>query len=273
MDRTTLRISKAAESIRRHTDFVPQIVLTLGSGLGHFSRQITPVCEIPYSDIEGFVPSTVEGHTGSLIFGTLFGKNIALMNGRVHLYEGYTGEDVVLPLRTLRALGAEILLLTNACGGVNFSFAPGDLMLIVDHISSFVKSPLVGKNPDELGTRFPDMSKVYDPALCEVIRSAAAECSIDLKEGVYLQTSGPQFETPAEIRMYRTLGADAVGMSTAVEAIAARHCGYKIAGVSCVCNLACGMTDAPLTHDEVQEVGRQSAERFTQLIKTAIQHL
>lgn len=261
---------RAKESIAAQTDFVPQLVLTLGSGLGAFAEEVDVVCSIPYTDIDGFVPSTVEGHSGTLVFGTLAGKRVALLNGRVHLYEGYSAACAVRPLRTLRLLGADTLFLTNAAGGVNFAFSPGDLMLICDHVASFVPSPLRGENLAEFGPRFPDMSRVYSPRLCEAVRQAAAASGISLQEGVYLQTPGPQFETPAEIRMYRALGADAVGMSTAIEAIAARHAGMEVVGISCISNLACGMTDTPLSHEEVQETGRAARDRFTRLVKEAI---
>lgn len=270
MNPESLLIARAAQSIRKKTDFIPEIVLTLGSGLGAFADTFEPVCVLDYAEIDGFAVSTVEGHRGRLLFGTLEGKRVALMQGRVHLYEGYTPSEAVRPLRTLASLGAKTLFLTNAAGGVNFSFSPGDLMLITDHVSSFVESPLRGENLSEFGPRFPDMSAVYSPELCDKVRKAAKNAALSLKEGVYLQTRGPQFETPAEIRMYRALGADAVGMSTAVEAIAARHAGMSVVGISCISNLACGMTDTPLSHEEVQETGRAAAKKFLALVRESI---
>lgn len=266
-------IRRAADSIREKTAFVPDLVLTLGSGLGAFADQLEVECAIDYDDIDSFPRSTVPGHRGRLIFGTLEGRRLALMQGRVHLYEGYDAAEAVLPLRALKLLGAKALFLTNACGGINFDFSAGDLMLITDHISAFVQSPLRGENLDEFGVRFPDMSKVYDPAFCDAARTAAKTLGIRLQEGVYLQFPGPQFETPAEIRAFRTLGADAVGMSTAIEAIAARHAGMRVIGISCISNLACGMTDTPLSHEEVQEAGQAAAEKFTRLVRETVRTL
>ena len=263
-------LQKSAAFLRERTDFVPEIVLTLGSGLGAFAEELDVAYTVDYADIPGFVPSTVEGHSGTLIFGTLAGKKLALMKGRVHLYEGYSAREAVRPLRTLRLLGAETLFLTNAAGGVNAAFSAGDLMLITDHIVSFAESPLRGENVSELGTRFPDMSHVYSPELCAEVREAARALSIPLQEGVYLQTAGPQFETPAEIRAFRTLGADAVGMSTAVEAIAARHAGMRVVAISCISNLAAGLSPTPLTHEEVQEAGLACREKFTALVRESI---
>lgn len=270
MNPETELVRRAADCIRQKTDFVPELVLTLGSGLGAFAEEVCVDCAIDYSEIDGFPVSSVEGHRGRLIFGTLGGRRLALMQGRVHLYEGYTPAEAVRPLRALRLLGAKTVFLTNAAGGVNAAFSPGDLMVIRDHVASFVQSPLRGENLAELGVRFPDMSAVYSPALSEKVRRAAEDCGIVLREGVYLQTAGPQFETPSEIRMYRTLGADAVGMSTAIEAIAARHAGMDVVGVSLISNLACGMTDTPLSHEEVQEAGRAAAKNFTALVKKAV---
>ena len=227
-------------------------------------------CEIPYSEIPGFPVSTVPGHDGRFIFGNLGGVSIVCMKGRVHYYEGYAIEDVVLPIRLMRLLGAEILFLTNASGGINKAYHAGDFMLIRDHISTFVPNPLIGKNIDELGTRFPDMSSVYDKELCAVIKDVAKSEGIDLKEGVYAQLTGPSFESPAEIRMLGALGADAVGMSTVVEAIAANHMGMRICGISCVCNLAAGISKKPLTHDEVQEAANAAAPKFKKLVASSI---
>ena len=261
------------DQIRNITDFKPEIALILGSGLGDFAEGIDIKASIEYSSIDKFPVSTVSGHKGRFVFGYSDGKPIVIMQGRVHYYEGYSMEDVVLPTRLMGMLSAKTLILTNAAGGINTSFTPGTLMMIKDHISSFVPSPLVGPNVDELGTRFPDMSKIYTPKLQEKILSAAAKIGIDVKSGVYLQTTGPNFESPAEIRMYRTLGADAVGMSTACEAIAARHMGMDICGISCISNLAAGMSDTPLTHEEVKETADRVSREFKLLVKTLISEI
>ncbi len=264
-------LQKALAHIRTKTNFIPDIAVVLGSGLGDFANRIEPVFSIDYKDIPGFPVSTVDGHAGNFIFGCMDGKRIVAMQGRVHYYEGYTMEEVVLPIRLMQLLGAKTLLLTNAAGGVNLTFQPGDLMLICDHISSFVPSPLRGKNKDALGTRFPDMSDVYDKALCDTIRAVARAQKLDLKEGVYLQFPGPAYETPAEIRMARTLGADAVGMSTAAEAMAAKHCGMRVCGISCITNMASGILDQPLSHDEVKETASAVADAFSKLMHGIIE--
>lgn len=264
------KLEKVYLQIREMTDFVPCVGLVLGSGLGEFAANMKVAMEIPYDKIEGFPVSTVPGHSGRFIFGYLEDVPVVCMKGRVHYYEGYPIEDVVLPIRLMRKLGAELLFLTNAAGGVNEGFAPGDLMLIKDQISVFVPNPLIGPNPEELGTRFPDMSEIYDLKLQRVIREAAVRCEIPLQEGVYTQLTGPSYETPAEIRMLRLFGTDAVGMSTAVEAIAGRHAGFRICGISCISNLAAGMSGRPLDHLEVQEAGRKAAESFSRLVKESI---
>ena len=258
------------ECVRRKTDFVPKVAIVLGSGLGDYAEQIRVELELPYSEIEGFPVSTVPGHAGKFIFGYVEEIPVVCMKGRVHFYEGYDISDVVLPARLMKLLGAEILFLTNAAGGVNTSFHAGDLMLIKDHIAAFAPNPLIGPNIEELGTRFPDMSTVYNKELQQIIRETAKENDIYLQEGIYTQLTGPSFESPAEIRMLRTFGTDAVGMSTVVEAIAANHCGMKICGISCICNLAAGMTENPLTHAEVQEAADMAAPRFKKLVTEAV---
>ena len=270
MDARYEKLLKCRDYVRTRTDFVPKAALTLGSGLGGFASEVDIVCEVPYADIPGFPVSTVPGHAGKFIFGYLRGVPVVCMQGRVHYYEGYELSDVVLPTRLMRMLGAEILFLTNASGGVNRSFDAGDLMLITDHIAVFVPNPLIGPNIEELGTRFPDMSHIYDPALCGVIRSVAAENSIPLREGVYCQLTGPSYESPAEIRAIAALGADAVGMSTAVEAVAANHCGMRVCGISCVSNKAAGLSPTPLSHKEVQEAADKAAPLFTKLVRESI---
>ena len=264
------KLLRCVRCVREKTDFVPRLALVLGSGLGGFAREIDQAVTVPYTEIEGFPVSTVPGHAGRFVFGHVAGVPVVAMEGRVHLYEGYTPADVVLPIRLMGLLGARALLLTNAAGGVNYAFSPGDLMLICDHISTFVPSPLRGANPDQLGPRFPDMSAVYDPELRHAVRGVAQGLDIGLQEGVYMQFPGPAYETPAEVRMARVLGADAVGMSTACEALAARHMGLRVCGISCISNLACGMTDAPLSHAEVQAAADAAAPRFKALITGAI---
>ncbi|MDR3318859.1 MAG: purine-nucleoside phosphorylase [Clostridiales bacterium] len=263
------RINRAVSAIRRRTDFVPEIAVVLGSGLGDFADAVRAECILPYGEIDGFPVSTVHGHAGRLVFGTLLGIKLAVMQGRIHYYEGYTMPEVVLPVRVLRMLGAQKLLLTNAAGGINKSFRPGDLMLITDHIRT-VPDPLIGANLAGLGTRFPDCSSVYDPKLRLAVLAAAAECGAAIRQGVYLQTTGPSFETPAEINCFRALGADAVGMSTAVEAVAAVHAGLRVAGISCISNAAAGVSDTPLTHEEVNRTTARVKDGFIKLMTAAI---
>lgn len=267
------KLQHCYDQIRQYTDFKPQIGLILGSGLGALADEIETVCTIPYRDIDGFPVSTVAGHSGRFVFGYLEQVPVVIMQGRVHYYEGYSMEDVVLPTRIMKLLGAKVLFLTNAAGGMNPAFQAGDFMLIQDHISSFVPSPLLGANLDELGPRFPDMSHVYSPVLQEKIKEAAKEAAILLQEGVYVQTSGPNFETPAEIRMYQAVGADAAGMSTACEAMAANHAGMLVCGISCISNLASGISQTPLTHEEVQETANRVAPLFKKLIRLSIQKI
>ncbi len=265
------KLMRCYRSLRARTDFQPRIALVLGSGLGDFAEHSVDVVEtVPYNELEDFPVSTVEGHKGRFIFGYIKGVPAVVMQGRVHYYEGYAMKDVVLPTRIMSMLGAEVLFLTNASGGINAGFSAGDFMVITDQVSCFVPNPLIGRNVDELGTRFPDMSSIYDPELRQQILDAASELDIKVQQGVYLQLTGPSFETPAEIRMLRGFGADAVGMSTCVEAIAARHAGMRVCGISCVSNLACGMTDQPLTHEEVQESANKAAPKFRALVTEAI---
>ena len=257
--------------IRSITDFVPKAALVLGSGLGGFAEKLDRiVCEIPYSDIPGFPVSTVSGHAGKFIMGYVEGVPLICMSGRVHYYEGYAPEDVVLPLRVMHALGAEFLFLTNAAGGINGSFLPGSLVLLRDHISLFIPNPLIGENDPDEGVRFPDMSEVYDTKLRELVEKAAAEADVHLESGVYCQLSGPSYETPAEIRLLQRLGADVVGMSTVMEAITAHHAGMKVCAISFVSNMAAGINTHALSHEEVKEAGIQAAPRFTRLVRAAI---
>lgn len=264
------KLLKCYECYKSKIDFEPKVAVVLGSGLGNFARTVDVKAELPYNEIEGFPVSTVPGHAGKFIFGYIGDVPVVLMQGRVHYYEGYPITDVVLPTRLMKMMGAEILFLTNASGGINPAFHAGSLMLIRDHISCFAPNPLIGANIDELGTRFPDMSHVYDEDLQEVIRSTAQKNDIELFEGVYAQLTGPSFESPAEIQMLHKLGVSAVGMSTVVEAIAANHMGMKICGVSCVSNLAAGMNSAPLTHEEVQEAANAVAPKFERLLTESV---
>ena len=264
------KLMKCYKSVREKTDFVPEAALVLGSGLGDYADDLKIEASINYADIEGFPVSTVKGHKGRFVFAHVEGVPMVIMQGRVHYYEGYEIADVVLPIRLMKLMGAEILMVTNASGGVNASFHAGDLMLIRDQISSFIPSPLRGANMDELGVRFPDMTEAYDKTLCGIIRNTANKENIPLQEGVYVQLPGPQFESPAEIRMVRTLGGDAVGMSTACEVIAARHMGMRVCGISCVSNMAAGMTGGPLLHEEVQQNADLVAPRFEKLVYQSI---
>lgn len=264
------KLVKCYEYCRDKVNFIPKVALVLGSGLGNYARNVKVVAEIPYSEIEGFPVSTVAGHDGRFLFGYIEEVPVVLMKGRVHYYEGYSMQDVVLPIRLMKMLGAEILFLTNASGGIKKGFSAGDFMLITDQIASFVPSPLIGKNLDELGPRFPDMSEVYNKDLQEIIRETAKEEQIPLQEGVYLQFTGPNYESPAEVRLAGILGADAVGMSTACEAIAANHMGMKICGISCISNLACGISEAPLNHEEVQKTADEKAPLFERLVTKSI---
>ena len=264
------KLLRCYHSVREKISFEPQVALILGSGLGDYAEQVQVEAVLDYHDIEGFPVSTVLGHKGRFVFGYIQNVPVVIMQGRVHFYEGYDMHDVVLPTRLMGMLGAKVLFLTNAAGGMQKGMHAGDFMLITGHISSFVPSPLVGPNIEELGTRFPDMSEVYKKDLQEIIRNTAKNCGIPLKEGVYVQTTGPNYETPEEIRMYRSLGADAVGMSTACEAMAANHMGLRVCGISCISNLAAGISENPLTHAEIQETADRVAPLFQQLITASI---
>ncbi len=260
-------LKKQLDFIRSKTDFIPEIAVILGSGLGALADEIETQCIIDYKDIPDFPVSTAPGHKGRFVFGRIENKNVVIMQGRIHLYEGYLPQQIANPIRLMRLMGAEILFLTNASGGINSDFHIGDLMVIDDHISSFVESPLVGKNDDEIGLRFPDMSEVYSKRLRDIIKKTAKAEGTEIKSGVYLQFRGPNFETPAEIRMAKTIGADAVGMSTAIEAQAAKHCGFEVCGISVITNLACGISKTPITSEEVTETANKIAPIFKNLIK------
>ncbi|MDO4261755.1 MAG: purine-nucleoside phosphorylase [Eubacteriales bacterium] len=264
------KLQRCYEDVKAKVDFSPDVALVLGSGLGDYADQMEVAATLDYSEITGFPVSTIPGHKGRFVFGYVKGVPVVAMQGRVHYYEGYSMQDVVLPARLMKMMGAKVLFLTNAAGGANYDFQAGDLMMITDHISCFVPSPLIGPNAEELGTRFPDMSDVYDRDLRKILEETARRLEIPMKQGVYLQLTGPAYESPAEVRMCRTLGADAVGMSTACEAVAANHMGMKICGISFISNLACGMTDQPLNHKEVQEAADKAAPMFQRLVTEAI---
>ena len=273
MNEVYKKVLRCYESLQKKFDFRnfrPDVAIVLGSGLGDYANDIEVVGEVDYHDIEGFPVSTVPGHAGKFIFVYVGDVPVVCMKGRIHYYEGYPITDVVLPARLMKLMGAKVLFLTNACGGLNPEFKAGDFMLIKDQISVFVPNPLIGENIDELGTRFPDMSHVYDSELRNLIKEAAAENEIILREGVYCQFTGPSFESPAEIIMAGRIGADAAGMSTAVEAIAANHMGMKVCGISFVSNLAAGISPTPLTHEEVQEAANMAAPKFKKLINASV---
>lgn len=267
------KLRKSYEYIRSVTDFRPEVALVLGSGLGMFGEQIRMCQEISYRDIPDFPVSTVPGHVGRYIFGYVKDVPVVVMQGRVHYYEGYNIKDVVMPVRLMGMMGAKKLILTNAAGGINTDFSASALMMLTDHISTFIPSPLIGKNMDSLGTRFPDMTEVYDKDLRATLQQTAENCGIELKSGVYLQVSGPQFETPQEIRMFGLLGADAVGMSTVCEAIAARHMGLRVCAVSCITNMAAGLSTELLSHEDVQQTADKVGADFCRLIREFIGEL
>lgn len=252
------------------TEFKPEIGLILGSGLGFFADdRIEVVGRLPYADIAGFPVSTVPGHAGQFVFGRLNGRRVVCMQGRFHYYEGYSMDQLTLPIRMMAKMGVDTLFVTNAAGGINTDYLPGDFMLIHDHINFLGTNPLIGSNAEE-GVRFPDMSEVYDKALRHKIRDWAQANKVKLVEGVYLATTGPSFETPAEIRAFATLGADAVGMSTVPEAIVARQLGLRVIGISCITNAAAGISSGPLSHEEVSETADRVRPQFADLLAGAI---
>lgn len=270
MDVRYEKLLKCVDCVKKKIDFQPKVGIILGSGLGNYTKQIEIKAELPYEEIDGFPVSTVPGHAGKFIFGYIGQVPVVCMKGRVHYYEGYDISDVVLPIRLMGLLGIEILFLTNAAGGVNSGFQAGNLMLIRDHISFFAPNPLIGPNMDALGTRFPDMSEVYRKDLQKIIKETASEHGIKLQEGVYAQLTGPSFESPAEIKALSLLGVDAVGMSTVVEAIVANHMGIKVCGISCISNLAAGISPNPLSHEEVQEAANVAAPAFEKLVTEVV---
>ena len=270
MDKRYIRLKKCLESIRARVDFAPKVALVLGSGLGGYAEKIDIRAAVNYSEIEGMPVSTAPGHVGRFVFGYVGKVPVVVMQGRVHYYEGYSMEDVVLPIRLMGLMGAEVLFLTNAAGGLHPDFNVGDFMVIDDHIMNFVPSPLIGPNIEELGARFPDMSEIYKRELRDKIKKSAEALGIDIKHGVYIQLTGPNYESPAEIRMCQRIGADAVGMSTAAEAVAANHMGMKVCGISCITNMAAGISKHPLSQEEVEETGVRVASDFEKLVTESI---
>jgi len=262
----TAKIQSAAAYLLSQTELRPTIGMILGSGLGDYADTLEDAVSVPFASIPNFPVPSVPGHSGAVVFGKKNGRSVVILQGRVHFYEGLSQQVITLPVRVLSALGVKTLILTNAAGGVNLSFTPGDLMLISDHINYSGANPLVGPNLDAFGPRFPDMSDLYNAELRGKIRTAASEAGIQLQQGVYAMYSGPNYETPAEIRMFRVLGADAVGMSTVPEALVAGHCGMQVAGISCITNMAAGVLPQKLSHQEVVETAARVHDKFHKLI-------
>nr|WP_280768800.1 purine-nucleoside phosphorylase [Salipaludibacillus daqingensis] len=263
-------IDEAKKYIEKKLNAKPTIGLILGSGLGVLADEITDPVEIPYNEIPGFPTSTVAGHKGQLVVGELQGKTVVAMQGRFHYYEGYSMDLVTLPVRVMKAIGVEELIVTNAAGGINEDYKPGNLMIITDHLNMFGSNPLIGPNDDSLGVRFPDMSTAYSKELVELAKNVANEINLNVQQGVYVGNTGPTYETPAEIRMLRAMGGDAVGMSTVPEVIVARHSDMNVLGISCISNMAAGILDQPLTHDEVMETTEQVRADFLQFVKQIV---
>lgn len=269
-----LQYQQSAEALKKRLgDFKPDILLILGSGLGALGDEVEDPIYVPYNEVPDMKHSTAPDHKGRFVFGRLAGRNVAVMQGRLHAYEGWSLADAAYPVRLLKLLGAETLLVTNAAGAVNTGWSAGDIMLITDHIKLFSESPLIGENIEQFGARFPDMSHVYTPELQQMARDAAKELGITLREGVYMYFMGPQYETPAEVRAARILGADAVGMSTVPETIAAAHCQMRVLGFTLCTNMAAGVLDKPLSGDEVIEAGKAAAPRFAALVKASLERI
>ncbi|MGE6629450.1 purine-nucleoside phosphorylase [Bacillus sp. NPDC077027] len=267
-----LQFSEAASYIKQTSEIVPTVGLILGSGLGILADEIENPVKIKYEDIPGFPVSTVEGHAGQLVIGTLKGTVVCAMQGRFHFYEGYDMKQVTFPVRVMKEIGIDTMIVTNAAGGVNTAFKPGDLMLITDHINMMGTNPLIGPN-DKQGVRFPDMSAPYDTEFLELADQTAKTLGIPVQKGVYTAVTGPSYETPAEVRFLRTIGSDAVGMSTVPEVIVAKHAGMRVLGISCISNAASGILDQPLSHDEVMEVTEKVKASFLDLVKNILHQL
>ncbi|WP_338789270.1 purine-nucleoside phosphorylase [Metabacillus sp. FJAT-53654] len=266
-------IKEAASYVKSKYEDTPKIGLILGSGLGVLADEIENPVKIPYNEIPNFPVSTVEGHAGQLVIGTLKEAKVIAMQGRFHFYEGYSLDKVTAPVRVMKELGVETLIVTNAAGGINESFEAGDLMLITDHINNMGTNPLIGPNDANIGVRFPDMSESYNRKLRDMAKNIASELNIKLQEGVYVGNTGPSYETPAEVRALRTLGGDAVGMSTVPEVIIARHAGLNVLGISCISNMAAGILDQPLSHDEVIETTDKVRVNFLKLVKSIVEKI
>jgi len=267
------RAQRAAEQIRSSANTEPSVAIVLGSGLGAFADELTESTSIAYKEINGFAQATVEGHAGRLVIGKAGEVPVAAMQGRFHFYEGYSLEEVTFPIRVLKSLGVRTLILTNAAGSLNTEFTPGSLMVISDHINLMGVNPLIGRNDERFGPRFPDLTSTYDPDLQNIVIHEAKALNIDLRRGVYAALTGPSYETPAEIHMVRTMGADAVGMSTVPEAIVARHMDMRVIGVSCITNLAAGVSNRPVDHSQVIATGERVREQFTELLRRVIAKL
>lgn len=263
-------INEAATFIKGRLESTPTIGLILGSGLGVLADEIENPVVIPYSEVPHFPTSTVQGHAGQLVIGQLSGKTVIAMQGRFHFYEGYSMQQVTFPVRVMKELGIETMFVTNAAGGINTDFKPGDLMIISDHINNMGTNPLIGKNEEQLGPRFPDLSEAYCKNLRALAKKVASDINLSVQEGVYIGNTGPTYETPAEVRYLRTMGGDAVGMSTVPEVIIARHAGIKVLGISCISNMAAGILDQPLTHDEVMETTEMVRENFLTYVKSLV---
>lgn len=266
-------IKDTIDYIESYTDgFVPEIGLVLGSGLGDLADSYAEI-SIPYSKIPGFAASTVEGHKGQLVFGNISGRKVVMMQGRNHYYEGYSMQEITYPIKVMKELGVKTVILTNAAGAINKSFRPGDLMVITDHINFMGTNPLIGPNDERFGPRFPDMSDIYNKNLVKIVDAAGRLLKLDLKHGVYFASSGPSYETPAEIKMARFMGADAAGMSTVPEAIVANYCGMNVIGISCISNFASGISTKKLSHDEVIETTNKVKTKFKELILLLLKNI
>ena len=267
------RAHHAAEMIRARIKLQPAVAIVLGSGLGAFADGLTEASSVSYSEIPGFSRATVEGHAGKLVVGKAGQLAVAAMQGRFHFYEGYSLEEVTFPIRVLKLLGVQTLILTNAAGSLNTEFTPGSLMIISDHINLLGANPLTGPNDERFGPRFPDLTVTYSPKLQNIVIEEARAMGLDMRRGVYAALTGPSYETPAEIHMVRTLGGDAVGMSTVPEAIVARHMDMQVIGISCITNLAAGVSNRPVDHSQVITTGESVREQFTELLQRVIARL
>jgi purine-nucleoside phosphorylase len=267
------RAEKAARMIRARAPMNASVAVVLGSGLGGFADELSDATAIPYDEIPGFARATVEGHAGRLVIGKVGDSPVVAQQGRFHFYEGYSLEEVTFPIRVLKLLGVQTLILTNASGALNVEFAPGSLMVITDHINLMGVNPLTGPNDERFGPRFPDLTNVYSPELQDIVLEEARAMELEMRRGVYASLTGPSYETPAEIYMVRSLGADAVGMSTVPEAIVARHMDMQVVGISCITNLAAGVTDRPVDHTQVIATGERVRESFTELLRRVIPRL